>query len=525
MSPEHATLRRSNFERFDEEKRVVAHTDRTLSADANRHGSVSGDECRAMIVIPAVVLVLAVLLATAFVANLLRRRRWLAWGMGLGACALVIAVLVGLAGGPLRTSLLSLDPGIEVAILGRVLALTPTSQPALIMLSLAALIVIGFAPAAGPADNFYSLGLGILALLATSLMVQPLPYAAFAWQASATVAVFLIQGDRAGERSGQAALRYLAAFTFTLPLLLLAGWLSDQARSLVPEAAQLAQAYNAPAALIAAAMLLLMGAVPLYSWLHLVARDAAPPVTALLATLVSGTVAFLWLSLWEANDWLRDSALASGILRFSGMALLAISTLTGWAQPSFARWLGSALFAEAGTSLLLMQPRSPLEVEAQVVGVLSRALALALFAAGLHRLRQQCGSTRFDALSCRPDSWTLVALAISGLSLAGVPATSGFVWRWLLARGLGESELMLLVALSSASLIGGLVRGLSAALGARPSAVVDASEAVSDGLNSKTDWGPRLLAAGAMLSCALGVVPTPLIELAAAIARGYTFYP
>ncbi len=439
------------------------------------------------------------------------------------ACALIIALLVRPAEGALRLLAITVDPVVAVSFLGRALVLTPTNQPALLMLFLMALVVFLFAPAAKPEDIFYPLGLLIIGLFGISLIVRPLPYAAFTWQIAATVAVFLIQSQRVGERSGQAALRYLSTATFTLPLFLLAGWLSDRVSQFsTQEAALLAQNYSTSAALIMVAVVLLLGGVPLYSWLHLVARDAQPPVIALLGALATGAAQLLWLDLWEANFWLRDSALVNDALRALGVVMLVIAALTGWAQMSFSRWLGSALIAEIGTGLLLMRPLSLLEVEAQVVSMAGRALALIVFAIGLQRLRAQCGGDTFDALRTRPDRWTIVALVAGGLSLAGAPTTVGFVSRWLVARALGDSEIALLLALSGVSLLAGLVRGMRTALGASR----EVQETASPPAVIQAARGARIaVSLAAVLIFALGLAPAILVNLAAHVADAYTFYP
>ena len=224
----------------------------------------------------------------------------------------------------------------------------------------------------------------------------------------------------------------------------------------------MAAAFGPAVVLTIAGFGLLMGAIPLFTWVHPVAKDAPPLVTTFLTTVGLGTAGFLLLDYWQEYDWLRTSEVAITALRVGGVALLLFAGLLAWAQRSFSRVLACGIFVEISCVLLLMSTGTQLSVESIAFSTLARALSLGLLCIGIWRLRELRGSDAFADVRGTKDIWTAMALGVGGLSFIGLPGTLGFVARWATARAYSEADAegLVLLLLASASVAIGLSRGL-----------------------------------------------------------------
>lgn len=411
-----------------------------------------------MIVIPAVLFCVAGLFVASAAALAINQRPL----FSVGVAAVIIALLSGLVALPEGTQLalpgILLDFTQPFNVLGRALAFSEISRPATAALLTASALLLAFAWNTPQGKYFVPLGVALTFFLFVALTARPFAYAALAFQATAVVGALLIQGDRAGPRSTLSSWRYLVSATLALAALFFAGWLADRAaRVAVTDLTDAAVAYEVPIALMLISFVLLLGAVPLYSWIHPAVKDAPPMAAALLGAVALGATQLWVLDVWRELDWLRGDT-ARSVLSTVGSLLLVIAAVLAWAQRSFVRVLAAALFAEAGAGLLLVVLNSDRTDDALLLAVLVRSISLGAFCLGLAVLNDPPGRTP------NPDTrlrlWALGAVVLGGMSLAGAPGTVGFVSRWVAIRTVSQTDLesLLLILAASASIGIGVLR-------------------------------------------------------------------
>ncbi|MCS6846597.1 MAG: proton-conducting transporter membrane subunit [Anaerolineae bacterium] len=417
--------------------------------------------------IPAALLVVSIPLVGAVLAYLLRRWQGIEIAVAVLMCAGVVALLAQPPDS--KIALPGIAVGIELSapfeVLGRVLRVRAAERIPILLLFVCAAVLFVLSWRAPQGWPFVPIGLVVLAAVSLALMIRPFVYAALAFEGAAALAALMIQAERGGERSTLGALRYLSATTLALPMFLFAGWSIDRAGTVnLNDAAALAAAYGPATVLLIGGFGLMIGAIPLYTWVHPVARDASPLVTAFIATVGVGALSFLLLEFWQAYEWLRAGGLAADALAIGGIVLLIFGGALAWAQKSFARVMACAILVEIGCILLVMSRGSQLSVEALTFATLARTLSLGVFGLGVWRLRVLRSSDAFADVRGAHDLWTVMALGVGGLSLAGLPGTLGFVSRWSAARayGVADAEGLALLLVASASVGVGVMRGLIA---------------------------------------------------------------
>ncbi len=430
--------------------------------------------------LPAALLVIAIPLAGAALAYFGRRWQTLEVLIALVALGAGIFVLAQPLAGTITLPGLTLDIDAPLNLLGRVLRIRGPEQAPLLLLFICTAIIFALSWRSPQGWTFIPIGLAMLAAMSAALLIRPFVYAALALEAAAALAVLMIQAERQGERSTVGAMRFLVCTTLALPLFLLAGWSIDRAGTVnLADMEAVAAAYGTPIVLLLGGFAFLLGAIPLYSWIHPVAKDAPPLATAFLGTISIGAVSFLFLSFWQEFVWLRNSPTALNILTAGGMVLLIFGASLAWAQPSFSRVLAAALFVDLGITLLLFISSTPIAVEALAFSVLARAIGLSVFGIGIWRLRAMRGSDDFISIRQVNDLWTMLALLAGGLSIAGLPGTVGFVARWSSARAYSSTDaeglVLMLVACGSVGI--GVMRGVIA-MASRPvqAEIVDEEE-------------------------------------------------
>jgi len=471
--------------------------------------------------IPAALLVVLIPLVAAIPAVVLRRWRSVELGSALIGCGLVIALLARDPGASLQVFGLGIDVDAPLNVLGRVLQVRSSERYPLLLLFVCAALLFACSWSASQGWTYVPVGLGMLSLLSTGLMIRPFVFAALAFVAASAFGALMIQAERSGPRSTMGAARYLILYTLALPMFLGAGYAIEQATGITELQARL-DALAPAITLLIIGFGLLLGALPLFTWVNGVAKDAPPLAMAFIATVGNGAAMFLLLEFQQEFTWFTQSAEIRSALQSGALVMLALAALIGWAQQSFSRVVACALFVEIGSTLLALSTGAPLGIEAVSLGVLARAIALGLLGIGVSALPRYTTSDQFDAvrgLGLR-QRWIAIAVAIGGFSLIGLPGTLGFAYRWASLQNIGSSdvEAMVLVLFATLSVSIGLFRGLLA-LVERSNQPFLAQTQVH--VHRAEEIGIAVLAVVVFM---LGIVPSLMIPLARAVADGYTFY-
>ena len=410
--------------------------------------------------------------------------------------------------------------GEAVTFFGRELVLEQVDRMAMAFLFFTSAGLFFLAYRFAPHSLLFSMGLGLLSLLSGALLIRPLIYAALLIEISAALSVFALQAEERPPTRG--GLRYLAFTTLALPGLLVTHWLLER-YALTPDDTGL---LSIAAALLAISFALLLGVVPFHTWVPAIVSDSVPLAGAFILTIGNGVVWFLLLDFLETYPWLSGHPSFASLVSTAGLAMVIVGGVLAPAQRHLGRLVGYAALADSGAALIALGMNSKLGLTLVFLSLFVRPFSLILMAAGLSGLRARNGGD--DDLNALRGwgwraPWSTAALIFGGLSVAGVPVSAGFVWRWALCRALATSRpgSALLLLLAGVGVMIGVWRGLSALL-ARPRSPENGS-VISPGASE--GWLTAVVVVVAVMACVgAGLFPQVLAPLAARLAEAYTFF-
>jgi multicomponent Na+:H+ antiporter subunit D len=494
--------------------------------------------------IPASILIVFIPLVAGVVAFVFRRWRTLEVLIAITGCALMIFILAQSIDAVIGFNRFGIDLDGVFDIFGRSLQVRADNRLPLLLLILCAALLSALSWRTPENWTFIPVGMFVLSALSAALMIRPFQYAALAFVASAALSALMIQAERNGEGTTRGATRYLVVSAIALPMFLGAGFSIDRAGN-VTDVEVLATTYAPATQMLVVGFGLLLGAIPLFTWIHPVAKDAPPLTTAFLATIGVGAGTFLLLNFLQEYVWLRENEILLGALRVGGVALLAIVSMVAWAQRSFARVLACGVMLEVGCALLALTNVSQHGVEAVALSVLARAISFGVFGVGVALLRERTnGSDDFEFVYGEGAREPIIALAIAvgGLSMAGLPGTVGFVSHWVSGQSLDPSQIewLALMVAASLSVAVGVGRGLLVLFvdgkneqGAKSNEYkiqnseggLEAQWALSGSAANASRESKITVSIGVGFVILLGIYPSVMTTLAQQIAAGYTFYP
>jgi formate hydrogenlyase subunit 3/multisubunit Na+/H+ antiporter MnhD subunit len=410
--------------------------------------------------------------------------------------------------------------GEAVTFFGRELILEQADRMAMAFLFFTSAGLFFLAWRVAPHSLLYPMGLGLLSLLNGALLIRPLIYAALLIEIAAALSVFALQAeDGAPTRGG---LRYLAFTTLALPGLLVTHWVLER-YTLMPDETGL---LNTAAVLLTISFALLLGVVPFHTWVPAVASESVPLAGTFVLTVGSQAVWFLLLDFLETYAWLSSHPRFSSFVLTAGLSMVVVGGLLAPAQRRLGPLVGYAALIDSGAALIALGMNSRLGVSLVLLSLLVRPFGLSLMATGLSGLRARGGGVDdFDALRGLgwKAPWSTAALVCGSLSVAGLPVSAGFVWRWALYRALSPSGSgsAVFLFLASAGVMVGVWRGLSALL-TRPRSPENRS--VISYVTSE-DWLTVVVVVVVILGCiGAGLFPQILAPLAVRLAETYTFF-
>jgi NADH:ubiquinone oxidoreductase subunit 2 (subunit N) len=459
---------------------------------------------------PGALFLLLTTLAGGALAYVFRRWRALEIVIAVAACAIVVLLLAN----PIDVSVLGIDIDGRLNLLGRSMRIAAPDRLPLLLLHGCALVLM-LASLRTPENwTYIPVGLLMLGVFTAMLTIRPFEYAGLSAVIAGALGALMIQADRSGEHSTLGARRFLVVNALALPMFLGAGYLADRAAA-ISDPSLIESGYAPAAVMLVAGLALVMGAVPVFTWIHPVANDAPPLTTAFLATIGTGAAGFLLLALLSEFRWLSGAAGARTLLDFAALALLIMAAALGWAQRSLSRVLACGVLASLGGALAALKTMSPAGIEAASFGMIARTLSLGLFGIGVALLRERYRDDAFDAIrgAGSREAWLSIAIGVGGLSMAGLPGTIGFVTLWTTTHAVGDADLTIVLLLASLSIATGVLRGMSAMFDgvSQPTAVLADQE-------RSEQW---TVAVGVLLVFGFGLYPSLLSGLTQALAQGF----
>lgn len=358
------------------------------------------------------------------------------------AAGVLGALSLGLLRRPPALAVRLLSIGAPLAALFLLAAVAPSARPPLIAADAKGLlwqltIVLGALPLAylsSGDDVEAALFLGSVLGMSLLAVSGSLPMIFVALEFMSLPAYLLVAraGDGPKAPRLEAAVKYFFAGALAGALFLLGMALYyAETRSLGPTALALGPQGQAGVALMAAAALFKLGAVPLHWWLPDVYGAAAPEVAGFLSTAMkSAAVLFLMRIVALAPDPIFAASLpAIGALTALAGALLALR------QENLQRLLAYSSLAHAGLLILGVGAWSALGRDAASASALLFYLAAyALLSNGAFLFLKASGAATRAELrgyaARRPE--LAAAFAVILLALGGIPPTGGFVAKLLI---------------------------------------------------------------------------------------------
>ncbi|MCA3279607.1 MAG: NADH-quinone oxidoreductase subunit J [Roseomonas sp.] len=269
-------------------------------------------------------------------------------------------------------------------------------------------------------------------------------------------------------------------------------------------------------ALMTVGLLAKMAVFPLHLWLPPAHAGAPPAGSALLSGLVVKGAFVLLVRLWF---WVLPGPPVAGaeLLATLGAAAILVGSVVALRQEKLKALIAYSTVAQIGYLFLmfplLMAGDPDAATRAWMGGMLqatSHALAKAamFLAAGL--IVQSIGEDRVAGLcgAARATPFSVLAIAIGGLSLMGVPPSGGFTAKWMLLRASMDTGQWWwsLVILTGGLLTGGYVYRLVAA------ALAPAPAGAAPRPVPRIQEGAVLVLA--LLSMVLGLLPLSMLGMA-----------
>lgn len=463
--------------------------------------------------IPGPIILLALPLLAASAAYLVRRWAILAAGLSSATAAVLAILCLRL---PLDRSAFVLGQevafGRPVIILGRNLILDSASQVWLALVFALAAVFYLFAWRVSQGRSFFPFSLVLLSLYALIALLQTFSLAVIVLAISTTLAAFIIQGGQ--HTSVRGAQRYLLITLLAVPLLLAAAWFVDQ--SLVdPGNAEMARHALLPAAL---GFGLLLAVVPFGTWIPALAADAPPIVSAFILTAGQAMALFLALVFLRDTPSALDHPATPAAIQWAGLLMAASGGVMAAVQRDFGRLFGYAALSDLGVLLLAFGAGGGQGLTLTLLHMFSRAASITLLAAALAILRHAATTDNYARLQgvARRLPIATLGLMVGNLALAGFPLTAGFATHWAVYRAVsGEQWTWAVILLaSSAGIAIGLLRGLSAMLGANPRKDVARQPVLAS----------FMVLALAGLVIVLGLYPQLFLEPARSAAQAFSLF-
>jgi len=408
--------------------------------------------------------------------------------------------------------------GEAVTVFGRELVLEQADRVTMAYLFFTAAALFVLAWRVAPRSLLMPMGLGILSLLSGALLIRPLIYAALLIEIAAALSVFALQAE--GRSPTRGGLRYLTFTILALPGLLVTHWLLERYTLTPDETGLLSMA----TILLTISFALLLGVVPFHTWVPAVASDSVSLGGVFVLTVGNGAVWFLLLDFLETYPWLSGHPRFGSLVLTAGLAMVVVGGLLAPAQRRLGLLAGYGALVDSGGALIALGMNSRLGLMLALLSLLVRPFGLGLVATGLSGLRAcSGGDDHLDALHGLgwKAPWSTAALVFGGFSVAGLPVSAGFIWRWALYRALVPSSLgsALFLLLAGTGVMIGLWRAMSVLLAHPRSPEGDESpEGFSEG------WLTATVVAVAILLCVgVGLFPQVLAPVAARLAETYTF--
>jgi len=357
---------------------------------------------------------------------------------------------------------ISLPENQTMFVMGRPLVFHPIARYLFLLICGSFALLFLYGGEDSPGKLFCPLGLIVAGVLSAVILIQHIAIAALFLELVVIVIALQIPGE--DPSSAQCTMRYLVVITIAILPLLLAPW--------VAEMYQLSPGDTAMPQFILAAVvvsfMILLGVIPFHVWLPPIGEHGPPVVTAVLTAPVSVITWYRLLEALQRYPWIGADPRMEPFLVVVGMWTMIIGGVLAFSQRNLGRLMGYVAISDLGMILMGTGMGETSCQQAMLYHWMTRSTALVLMAMSISSLRHYKGDIDVNTLrsAARRFPIATLGLLVSGLSLAGLPLTGGFVGRWILIQVLIQTSLPQALALlgSSAAIGWAYLRFLSAML-------------------------------------------------------------
>jgi NADH-quinone oxidoreductase subunit N len=347
-----------------------------------------------------------------------------------------------------------------LSILGRRLVLSNADRTLLTLIYGSAFLWFVPAGILKMAQRLLPPGLIITALLVASIAVEPFLYAALLIESAVLLAIPLLSPP--GQKPGNGLLRFLIFQTLAMPFILFSGWLLAGIEANPGDLGLVTQA----AILLGLGFAFLLAVIPFHTWIPMLVEEVHPLSFGFVLWMFPTITIFFGLGFLDRYTWLRTSGQLNLVLATVGGLMVVTGGLLAAFQQHLGRIFAYTLIAESGFSLLAISLGSASGLEAFLLLLIPRLLAMVIWSLALSILRPVAPELTYNAVKGLGRKWPFAAagIVLANLSLAGLPLLAGFpphlaVWERLASQSL---PLLAWVFLGSLGLIIAAVRSLAA---------------------------------------------------------------
>jgi NADH-quinone oxidoreductase subunit N len=273
---------------------------------------------------------------------------------------------------------------------------------------------------------YYTLAIGILGLIAGSLLIDPFLFAAFFIELAVICAVIILSSRTSGRARG--GLRLLSFYTMAMLAILVVGWSVDVSDLYFGMEAD----SNRLALLLGFGLAIFLAIPPFHSWLPISAEENHPFSWAFVAVVLQGAAFFFLMRFLSTFTWINENEGIFTFIRNIGATMAILASLWSVLQKNFQKMASYALIADLGVMLIALGLGSMEGFQLALGLTGARVVSMACLSQGLVQL-WKCRNQRHayeEGGDVVPTPITSAAIIVGMLSIAGFPLTAGFPGRW-----------------------------------------------------------------------------------------------
>jgi NADH-quinone oxidoreductase subunit N len=440
------------------------------------------------------------------------RRRHFFSGLMAGIFSVVIAIFVLYIPLDEALSLLGLSLRFDGSwlLLGRSFILNENNRAAVGFIFLSGGFILAGAWTARPVRLYYSLAMGILGLIAASLMINPFLFAAIFIELAVIGSTLILSSRKPGGSRG--GLRLLSLYTLAMLAILLVGWSID-----ISEPGIEMEGLNLTLQLLLGfGFAILISIPPFHTWLPIASEENHPFTWNVIAIVLHGAALFFIVRFISNFYLFYKNENLFPFIRSIGATMALVSAIWSVVQRDLQKMASYALISDLGVMLVAIGLGSNEGFQLAFGLTGARVISIACLSMGLMQVWRisQHGESIHPSKAFVPSMLASSAVLVGLLSLAGFPITAGFPGRWGLLTIVAPIDLYAWIAVigSMGILCLGAIRSARVLLFKSPDTYFEI-----------VDWKEELfLAGGLFLTIILGIFPQLLFPWIIKALEGIT---